>query len=305
MNEIEIQRHSFELAKNRLKKFSEKKDTELKIENVKTNGGFLGLGNHKVTGYELNSRLEAIQEHFISVYTTNNNVIKEFREVYNALDALDKDYITSIIANVKAIEKTSNDVRKQQNILKQHNKKLEEQQQKLDMQQAEIEKNVENISTIVNILKGFKESLEEYKHLTDIDKIWNEVKENTEKFNELAQTDERMRESINSNEFDISVLKEYKEKLSDISHLDDVDIIWKDVDEHKSQLIECKKRDEDIVDTIQKNKEEVDENIANAVHTSNAAIESLTKKIKYAYWIAGGSAGLAIVELILLLIKVI
>lgn len=305
MNEIEIQRHSFELAKNRLKKFSEKKDTELKIENVKTDGGFLGLGSHKVTGSELNSRLETIQEHFISVYTTNNKVIKEFREVYNALDALDKDYITSIIANVKAIEKTSNDVRKQQNILKQHNKKLEEQQQKLDMHQAEIEKNVENISTIVNILKDFKERLEEHKHLTDIDKIWNEVKENTEKLNELAQTDEKMSESIDSNVHDINILKEYKDSLSGVSHLYDVDVIWKDVDEHKSRLIECKKRDEDIVDTIQKNKEEVDENIANAVHTSNAAIETLTKKIKYAYWIAGGSAGLAIIELILLFMKVI
>ena len=41
------------------------------------------------------------------------------------------------------------------------------------------------------------------------------------------------------------------------------------------------------------------------IQTANAAIETLTKKVKYAYWIAGGTAGLAIIELILLLIKVI
>lgn len=176
MNEIAIKRHSFDLAKNRLKEFSEKTEAELEIDKVRTDGGFLGLGDHKVTGYELNRRLETIQEHFIAVNTTNNKVIKEFREVYNALDVLDKDYITSIVANVKAIEKTSNDVRVQQGTLKQHNEKLANQQSKLDAHQAEIEKNVANISKIVAALKVFKEKLEGYKHLTDIDKIWNDCK---------------------------------------------------------------------------------------------------------------------------------
>ena len=124
----------------------------------------------------MNRRLETIQEHFIAVNTINNKVIKEFREVYNALDSLDKDYITSIVANVKAIEKTSNDVRVQQGTLKQHNEKLANQQSKLDAHQAEIEKNVANILKIVAALKVFKEKLEGYKHLTDIDKIWNDCK---------------------------------------------------------------------------------------------------------------------------------
>lgn len=46
-------------------------------------------------------------------------------------------------------------------------------------------------------------------------------------------------------------------------------------------------------------------NIADAVQTPNVVVEALTKKVKYAYWIAGGSAGIAIIELILLLMKVI
>ena len=505
MNEIDIKRHSFDLAKNRLKEFSEKTEAELEIDKVRTDGGFLGLGDHKVTGSELNGRLEAIQKHFIAVNTTNNKVIKEFREIYNALDVLDKDYITSIVANVKAIEKTSNDVRMQQGTLKQHNEKLANQQSKLDAHQDEIEKNVANISKIVTALKVFKEKLEGYNHLTDIDKIWNdcktiqneirvvsdsitkvskkatediataknknkalsdqvnrdiltlrneaksfkeffsdlsekleytanlldtqipviqetasftenlkasahindvdfmwddldicktnierisgniqahqneldtlattssehkeaiaslcknlataeeyavdsrnlitelavfreevsalnhlmevdkiwkqteehqirinqveqEGKSHTDKLNELEQADGKMRESIDSNSHDISILKEYMGKLSGISHLDDVDIIWKDVEEHTAKILKCERRDEDLTVTIQKNKEEVNENIAEAVQTANAAIESLTKKVKYAYWIAGGSVGLSIIELILLLMKVI
>ena len=135
MNEIAIKQHSFEIAKNRLKEFSEKTETKLTLDTVDTDG-FFPFSDHRVTGQELNIRLANIQDHFATINETNNKIIREFREVYNALDVLDKDYITSIIANVKAIEKTSNDVRIQQNILKQHNEKLENQQNKLDIHQV-------------------------------------------------------------------------------------------------------------------------------------------------------------------------
>lgn len=60
MDELAIKRHNFEQAKNRLKEFSEKTEAELKIKEVKEDGGFLGLGDHKVTGSEFNKRLETI-----------------------------------------------------------------------------------------------------------------------------------------------------------------------------------------------------------------------------------------------------
>lgn len=173
MNEITIKRHSFDLAKNRLKEFSEKTAAELEIDKVQTDAGFLGLFDHKVTGYELNRRLETIQNHFIAINTTNNAVIKEFREIYNALDVLDKEYISSIVANVKAIEKTSNDVRVQQGTLKQHNEKLAKQQSKLDAHQAEIEETMVNISKIVTALNLFKEKLEAYRCLWRNNKVSN------------------------------------------------------------------------------------------------------------------------------------
>lgn len=212
MNDLEIKRHSFELAKNRLKEFSEKTEAELAIDKVATDGGFLGLGDHKVTGYELNRRLETIQGHFIAVNTTNNKVIKEFREVYNALDVLDKDYITSIVANVKAIEKTSNDVRRQQDTLKQHNEKLANQQSKLDAHQTEIEKNVANISKIVTALKVFKEKLESYNHLTDIDKIWNDCQK---WHNEISSLSSSLSEAVSTGEENASAIVAVKQSLED------------------------------------------------------------------------------------------
>ena len=436
MNEIVIKKHNFELAKNRLKEFSEKKEAEFAIDKVRTDGGFLGLGNHKVTGYELNDRIETIQNHLIDINTTNNKTIKEFREIYNALDALDKDYMTSIVASVKAIEKTSNDVRTQQGVLSQHNSKLQEQQNKLNAHQVELDKHIsdidkmwsdcktihnevrdvsdslsmsikvanessqENVKRVealrnaltiaekkikdlseqsyalnkkldpvvtftialeqithlqdidemwellssahnsirdlsnkfnsmqemisknqedINRLLDFMEKLSALNHLMEVDDIWKQTEDHklrikrveqegkfhSDKLNDLMQADDKICERIESNVRDIKCLKEYREKLGGISHLEDVDSIWNDVEKHTFQLTESEKRDEELAATIQKHKEETDEKIADAEQTTNTAVETLTKRIRYAYLIAGSSAGLAIIEFILLLMKVI
>ena len=466
MNEIVIKKHNFELAKNRLKEFSEKKEAEIAIEKVETDGGFLWLFDHTVTGDEFNARMEVIQRHLIDINITNNKTIKEFGEIYNALDALDKDYMTSIIASVKAIEKTSNDVRIQQGVLQKHADELLEQHNKLNIHQGEIDKIVDNIKKTVNVLKIFKEKIDGFKHLADIDKIWSDcqtIQENcqtirqemrvvsdsfsmsikaanesnqknikkleelrnalttseskiedlyaqscalkeriepvtaftlelkkithlqdidemwdtlssadsairnlsnefnsmqetlsksredirglldfmagvsalehlmevddiwkkteehrdsieklgqtdkiqTDKLDKLSQADSSLLQRIILTERDISSLKEYKEKLEDISHLENVDDIWKSVEDHTAELEKSKKREEELAVVIQKNRDETDKKIADAAQTAEAAVESLTKRIKYVYLIAGGSAGLAIIELILLLAKVI
>jgi hypothetical protein len=424
MNEIAIKQHSFEIAKNRLKEFSEKTETKLELKGVDTDG-FFPFSDHRVTGQELNTRLAKIQEHFITINETNNKIIREFREVYNALDILDKDYITSIIANVKAIEKTSNDVRIQQNILKQHNEKLENQQNKLDIHQVEINKSVESISKIVNALKVFKNKLEEYRHLNDIDQIWrdienhssmlaenkrkeeqflinlktieitnndirkqqdtlkkeneklekyyikldthqsetdknitilktfkdkldkyehlndidqiwkdiknfssilNESKKREEQFfinlkaikeindniiiqhnelvkehNELTKQLSEIDKNIENVSKNITILKTFKDKLDKYKHLNDIDQIWKDIENHSSTLDESKKRDEILLSIIQKNKVEVNKHIIDITQRTNDTLLSLTKKVKYTYWLTGSAIGLAIFELILLL----
>lgn len=424
MNEIAIKQHSFEIAKNRLKEFSEKTETKLTLDTVDTDG-FFPFSDHRVTGQELNTRLANIQDHFATINETNNKIIREFREVYNALDVLDKDYITSIIANVKAIEKTSNDVRIQQNILKQHNEKLENQQNKLDIHQVEINKSVESISKIVNALKIFKDKLEEYRHLNDIDQIWRDIenhssmlaenkrkeeqflinlktieitnndirkqqdtlkkeneklekyyikldthqsetdknitilktfkdkldkyehlndidqiwkdiknfssilneskkreeqffinlkaikeindniiiqhneliKEHNELTKQLSEIDKNM-ENVSKN---ITILKSFKDKLDKYKHLNDIDQIWKDIENHSSTLDESKKRDEILLSIIQKNKIEVNKYIIDITQRTNDTLLSLTKKVKYTYWLTGSAIGLAIFELILLL----
>lgn len=284
MNEIaikkegSIKRHRFDQAKKRLKEFSENTEAELEIEKVRTDGGFLGLGDHKVTGYELNRSLETIQGHFITVNTTNNLVIKEFREVYNALDTLDKDYISSIVANVKSIEKTSNDVRKQQGTLKEHHEKLEKQQVKLDAHQTEIEKTMSSLSKVVSALSNFRNKLEGYAHLDDIDQMWDDLDKCRKNLEEVNSTIQTYRSEL---ECFAATGAENKDSITALSQ---------------------KLADVELAVAAQKDQKGVKDDITQAVQQ---AVGSLAKKVKYAYWIAGGSAGLAMIELVLLLTQVI
>lgn len=121
---------------------------------------------------------------------------------------------------------------------------------------------------------------------------------------EIVEVDGSVSLKFPKNEFSknaTDTLHTVKQLLDKITWDDGVDLTA----ELLSKLIECEKRDSELTDTIQKNKEEVNENIAEAEQATNVAIEILAKKVRYAYWIAGGSAGLAIVELILLLMKVL
>lgn len=153
MSELMIKTHDFEVAKKGLKEFSQKKAEELELNTVRTDGGFLGLGDHKVRGYELNSRLGIIQQHLIDLNNMNNRTIKEFGQVYSALEALDKDYIQAILISIKATEETSKRIKATQ----EHIKRIVDDQKKT-----------------LGVLKKFKQKLDNYAHLEDIDKMWSD-----------------------------------------------------------------------------------------------------------------------------------
>ena len=141
--ELVIKTHNFEDAKRRLKEVSEKKIEGFKINIVGTKDKFLFLeGEHKVTGDEFNSRINAINQHLTNLHTKTYENNKEFGEVYNALEALDKDYIAVILTSINAIEEVSKHMREEIDTIKEVQKKILENFQKfkqeLKMDIAEI-----------------------------------------------------------------------------------------------------------------------------------------------------------------------
>jgi len=338
MNEIAIKQHSFEIAKNRLKEFSEKTETKLTLDTVDTDG-FFPFSDHRVTGQELNTRL-GIQQNILKQHNEKlenqqnkldihqveiNKSVESISKIVNALkifkDKLEEyrhlndiDQIwrdienhSSMLAenkrkeeqfliNLKTIEITNNDIRKQQDTLKKENEKLEKYYIKLDTHQSETDKNI-------TILKTFKDKLDKYEHLNDIDQIWKDIKNFSSILNESKKREEQFFinlkaiKEINDNIIiqHNELVKEHNELTKQLSEID------KNMENVSNTLDERKKRDEILLSIIQKNKVEVNKHIIDITQRTNDTLLSLTKKVKYTYWLAGSAIGLAIFELILLL----
>ena len=165
MDKIAIQSHNFEEAKNNLKAFSEEANTDLELEHVESKGGLFKLGNHQVTGTELNNSLSQIQKHLINLNSFDSKMIKEVGEIYNALEALDKDYIQIMLMEMEGIKKANNGVKRAQ---------------------SDIKKTMKIQEKTIDVLTQFKEKLASYKHLDDIDKLWAESLDMREEISSLT-----------------------------------------------------------------------------------------------------------------------
>ena len=391
-----------------------------------------GIGtDHLVKGEELNDLTSQIQTHLQSINNTQIKLIKEFGQVYSALEALDKDYIQAILVSIKATEETSEGIQKTQEQIKkivenqrktleelkkfkhkldgyahlgdidkiwsdcqkwhqgmaslskdifmatEHSKEntkeigalrtaltgAEKKADDLSTQISEMIKRLESITAFtsalekithlqdvdemweslsiahdsienissnieriqkvefkhqeeINKLHAFTEKVYSLKHLMDLDSIWTCTEEQELHLKEIdcinegqaGRLDALAKESgeiavrVSENEENIKNLNEGINKFNSMAHLEDVDSTWNTVNEHSEQLIEIEKQNDDIVNSVQKHKEDVETKIAAVIQEMNSTIEFLTKKIKYAYWIAGGATALAIIELLLLLL---
>ena len=138
--DLQISNHDFNAAKEQLKQFAEQDVKELKFDKVRTHEDIFGIewAEHGVTGKELNSLIEKLQKYFSNVYDRDQNFIKEFGEVYKALEALDKDYIQAILTSVSAIKKTN---------------------EKILIEQERIDKSIDKQTATLVALKQFKEKV--------------------------------------------------------------------------------------------------------------------------------------------------
>ena len=141
MDKMVVKYHDFENAKQEIKEFSEQTVTDIdlrRVDSSKSAGEAItdwlwgrGIGtDHIVKGAELNSVTSQVQECLQSVNATQIKLIKEFGQVYSALEALDKDYIQAILISIKATEKTSEGIQETQGqigkIVENQRKTLEE-----------------------------------------------------------------------------------------------------------------------------------------------------------------------------------
>ena len=212
MEELRIQTHDFEEAKNQLKKFSEETTTDLNLRRVDSGKSvgefwkdfFLGRGmdtDHVVTGDEFNSLTADIQQHLIDINNMQRSFIGEIGHVYSALESLDKDYIQAILIAVKSAQKANGEAK---------------------VAQKDIEKTIEEQKKMIKVLQQFKEKLDKFKHIVDIDKMWGEL--------------QAYQKSVSNIQTSLSAFEQHKNRVDKIKHLPDIDKIWGDIQQQAKDI---------------------------------------------------------------------
>lgn len=197
-----IREHDFQKAKNSLKKYTEQAQKEVELACVPNDGGLFRLGDHKVTGSEMNNITSQIQSYLISLNNLGQGLVEEFGQVYQAFESLDKDYIQGIVASIQAaaeVSKKEQEDKKKINALTQKNEKMLQ----------DIDALVSQHETSVTVLKKFKADIDRLKHLRDIDKVWELLGDQAERTEELD---------------------EYITNLSKLEHLHDVDVLYNELE---------------------------------------------------------------------------
>ena len=97
MNELVVKKQNFENHVAKLDSLSKqnKKLPELAVFQERT--GPFDLFKKRVTGEEMNAFGAQIQDNFIILNEKTNQFYKQFIEIYNAFETLDKEYIAGIV----------------------------------------------------------------------------------------------------------------------------------------------------------------------------------------------------------------
>ena len=137
-----------------------------------------------------------------------------------------------------------------------------------------------------------------------IDEIWSKTELYSDRLDTLAEQSDNTLDLVHINQSHIDELSKYKEELCSIKYLREVDKLWNSNEMHSNQLSKLEKQSKETNNFIQNNKKLIDSALADMAVKNDIAVQALTKKIKYAYLLTGGSLGLALIELVVIFLKV-
>lgn len=224
MSDYSIAKADFEKQKAELKSFAEDLDESTELVKFSTDGnlfdflsgGLWGLLDHKVTGEEMNNFVAKLQKCLVKINEREQNVIKEFGQVYETFEALDKGYIQGILIGVKSAEEASKEAK---------------------AAQKDIDNTIKALKLTVQKLQEFKNQVNNHVHLKDIDDMWRDLKSLIEYIDTFSSNLKKEYERLDQK---IGEFETYKITLLEISHLKDVDEMWGTLDETVNKIAALK-----------------------------------------------------------------
>lgn len=319
MSDIQITKYNFEIAKNRIQEFSNKIPKKSELAPLKTSYLF-GLIDKVVTGAEMNDITKTINSYFLDCNDQIINIKKEFGEVYKAFEALENEYIQGIITAVNESSKAS--------------RRAKEASEKAISAQSDIDRTIKTLILTVSKLKEierfFVENPDEVLQMRDIGKMQKDLQQHqtdiSKVFIDISNISETVQKAHLSFQNEINALQEYCFQLEKYRHLPDIDSMWEKVEYHQQEIkvlskgieahnkqltyleAEQSQTNSNLLNLKEDTKQSFEKTYSQIKNTQSqieSKSELFEKRLRIAYWIAGGALFLVLFQFALLMFKVL
>lgn len=217
MQDLKIKKQNFERAKNAIKNFSNNLPKTPQLNKFEENK-LWGALSKNVTGKEMNQFVDIVAQQFIESNKTSVKIIKEFNDIYNVFEVLDKEYIEYFQTSIDNLIKVSDDAQKAGNDALNAQKEIDKTIQilkvtieKLKKHEAETDEKIKLLNDRVEIITSNQNSKDTFSILN----VDREVKnsDNPENFLNKKNDDYKNQLLNNIHLFELE-FKEYKEKTN-------------------------------------------------------------------------------------------
>lgn len=251
MQDIQLKNQNFDRAKIALRNFSNNLPKTPELQKFKEDA-LWGAVSKNVTGKEMNEFIAKVQELFIESNKTSIEIIKEFKEVYNAFEVLDTEYIDLFHKTIGNVEVVSNNA-----YAASHNALIAQ----------------KDITRTIQAVKATIEKLNEFKNTSS-----NKV-ENIE--HRLFTLENTLEDNVQS----LKQIKDLQEYFENLNHLNDINIVGDDVQVHASKINEGR---ENIISLYERNEklEVFSAEIASLKNNLKINEKILNKKLMTSYFIS-------------------
>lgn len=233
MKEVIVRPDSYTEKMKQLQQTLENMSGELSLIKFETEGKIFSFNDHNVTGTELNKFVDKLQEHLITIRGENKKFLQEIIQAYIWMTSLHKESLEGIKTSVKAAETASQQAKKasQQAGEVSHQAIWASQQAKEASRQAlqaqdDVSKTLELLGKSVQHLKEFKERLDHFQHLNDVDEIWSA---NDQLARSISAVKTELKKTIRDTNKRMERLEFLNGELARCKHLLEVDRLWQNV----------------------------------------------------------------------------
>ena len=230
-----VKTDKFKNAKRSLANLKKGAPSVIYLPQFPTSGEIFRFTKHNVTGDEANENLvKPLQTTIITLNSHISNLLGFIDEIYGLIDWLDNEYTKGIETAIDAAKESSSQALTASNQALKASKKAQKASEDASKAQEDIKRTIAALQLTVGKLKEFKEIT-----TNRIGELSNDFTKDLARLHQqLDGITKEIGESAKLFKSDIAVIQDYKSQLEAHEHLDDVDAIWANVEQHKKNLTE-------------------------------------------------------------------